>query len=1082
MGSDNGLNLVELKTGRFTSYKRSDGYPWDSIHSIGEDKTGNLWLGTNGGLAKFNPKTMAFRIYTKEDGIQGDMFYARNGITTRNGEMWFGGSQGMNSFFPEKVIDNPFIPPIRLTSIKQGGSEVNFGKAPEKLERISLNWKTNFFEFEFVALNYTNPQKNQYAYKLEGLDNDWYYSNHRNFGRYTAIPPGSYRLRLKGSNNDGLWNETGASLEIVVLPPFWQSGWFYALLVVLISLVILTVIFYLVKLNSEINDRKAAEDRLKESYDHLEELNIDLKRLDTLKDEFLANTSHELKTPLNGIIGLAESMIDGVTGPLNRRTIQNLNMISASGMRLTNLVNDILDFSKLRHKDLKLQIQAVGMKTLVDVVLVISQSLIGDRDLVLINRIPPEVPLVNADENRVQQIMFNLVGNAIKFTDSGTVSIESEMVNDFLLISVIDTGIGIPEKQQDRIFESFEQADGSVSREYGGTGLGLAVSRQLVELHGGTIGVESEAGTGSRFFFTLPISSNQAVTWEEPSPIAPEPEPSSLLQSTITAATADEDKVLSPQERDITDICPNILIVDDESVNLQVLSNHLSLQNYNVHQVNSGSKALEAINQAVESGQPYDMILLDVMMPRMSGYEVCQRLRDEYPLDQMPVIMLTAKNRTEDLVVGFESGANDYITKPISKLELLARLKNQKELKTLTDERIKNEDRLRRVKNELDNIINSMPSSLIGVNKEELVTHWNIKAVDITGIPAAEAVGKPLKETFPRLSAEIGRMKRSEKEQISQRDSRVVWKMGKNTRYFEIMIYPLQLDDSGGIVIRIDDVTEQVLIEETMIQNEKMLSLGGLAAGMAHEINNPLGGILQGAQTLERRLAADFERNQEFADKHNLDLNKMQAYLSDRGVYRFIEGIKESGERAARIIRNMLHFSRRSESNKSNVDLTELLDKTIELAWNDYDMNQKYDFRKIKIIKEYDPSPISLFVTETELEQVVLNLLRNSAYEMATRQPEKSSQIILRTRKEYETITIEIEDNGPGMDEETQKKIFDPFFTTKPPGKGTGLGLAVSFMIINAHHHGTLKVESELGKGATFIIKLPTVFPAEMHS
>ncbi|HEY9837333.1 MAG TPA: CHASE2 domain-containing protein, partial [Vampirovibrionales bacterium] len=397
----------------------------------------------------------------------------------------------------------------------------------------------------------------------------------------------------------------------------------------------------------------------------LEEKNQELKRLDGLKDEFLANTSHELRTPLNGIIGIADSLIDGVTGPLSEQTIFNLETITSSGRRLSHLVNDILDFSQLKHKNIELQLKPLDLRAIAQVVLNLSKPLIGDKTLELINAIPPDFSGVNADENRVQQILHNLVGNGIKFTESGFVEVSAKIVQDFVAITVTDTGIGIPPDKISRIFESFEQADGSTAREYGGTGLGLAIAKQLIELHQGTIEVESEVSKGSRFTFTLPRTTAPA----KPPVVHPEtlirtPTHASQLQSANPPILATEIHIAEGAEF-------KILIVDDEPINLQVLANTLSLQNYAITRAANGPKALEII----ENGFKPDLILLDVMMPRMTGYEVCEKIRQQFPAIDLPIVMLTAKNQVSDLVEGFNAGANDYLMKPFNKNELLTRIK-----------------------------------------------------------------------------------------------------------------------------------------------------------------------------------------------------------------------------------------------------------------------------------------------------------------------------------------------------------------------------------------------------------------------
>ncbi|HSH03255.1 MAG TPA: ATP-binding protein [Anaerolineae bacterium] len=413
--------------------------------------------------------------------------------------------------------------------------------------------------------------------------------------------------------------------------------------------------------------------RFSAAFDRVEELSLDLRdrnqrliQLDQLKDEFLANTSHELRTPLNGIIGLAESLLDGATGPLPTATQRNLNLIAASGRRLANLVNDILDFAKLKNHELTLQTKPIDMHTIADVVLVLSATLIGDKPVTLHNDIPPDPPLVLADENRIQQILYNLVGNAIKFTPQGEVRLTITTHPDHLAIHVQDTGIGIPPDKQTAIFESFTQADGSTARQFGGTGLGLSITKRLVELHGGHITLQSAPNHGSTFTFTLPTTTVTTTTPTTPTP------------TTATPATTTSPTLIPTLQTDapLPDLPPapshgyKILIVDDEPVNLQVLNNYLTLANYHVTQATSGLEALALLDK-----EHFDVLILDIMMPQMSGYEVCQELRTLHAPHELPVVMLTAKNQVTDLVESFQLGANDYLTKPFSKDELLTRIK-----------------------------------------------------------------------------------------------------------------------------------------------------------------------------------------------------------------------------------------------------------------------------------------------------------------------------------------------------------------------------------------------------------------------
>ena len=397
-----------------------------------------------------------------------------------------------------------------------------------------------------------------------------------------------------------------------------------------------------------------------------------LKRVDKLKDEFLANTSHELRTPLNGIIGLSESLYDRT---LEQDQKEDLSMIISSGRRLASLVNDILDFSKLKNFDIEIQRKPVDLYSLTEIVLRINAPLIHGKQILLENQIPTDLKAASGDENRLQQILNNLIGNAIKFTESGHVIINAVQKEETITVSVEDSGIGIPKDKWDIIFQEFQQADGSISREFAGTGLGLSISKRLAELHGGTMWFTSKEGIGSTFSFTLPISDEIA---EVP---AGTPTLARVAIETNNELMHIPENEISIKGGNHNKTINHILIVDDEPINHQVLKNHLSAEKYQVTMAMNGEDALKAL----ENGVKYDLVLLDVMMPRMNGYEVCQKIREKFMSSELPVIMVTAKNQVQDLVHGLNIGANDYLAKPFSKQELQARIKTQLDLNKIFD-------------------------------------------------------------------------------------------------------------------------------------------------------------------------------------------------------------------------------------------------------------------------------------------------------------------------------------------------------------------------------------------------------------
>jgi len=383
------------------------------------------------------------------------------------------------------------------------------------------------------------------------------------------------------------------------------------------------------------------------------------------------------------------------------------------------------------------------------------------------------------------------------------------------------------------------------------------------------------------------------------------------------------------------------------------------------------------------------------------------------------------------------------------------------------------EEELERVRQYLSNVFDSMPSILVGVDLQGSIIEWNLRAQEQTGYSVNQARGRFFGDVFPQLESQLEKMQQAIEQRQPMKSAHVITNVDNEPHYSDVMVYPLIANGVRGAVIRIDDVTARVRLEEMMVQTEKMLSVGGLAAGMAHEINNPLGAILQGCQNIVRRLSADLPKNSEVAKETGIDLQCLHQYLQARGILQFVNDIREAGTRAAKIVADMLAFSRRSEASFNPTSLPELLDTSVRLAGSDYDLKKKYDFRQIEIVRDYDPELDEVKCDKTEIEQVILNLLKNAAHAMADNPSQTEQSIILRTRKEPDFARIEIIDNGPGMDEAIRKRIFEPFFTTKEVGLGTGLGLSVSYFIITEQHNGNMTVESSPGKGTRFVIRLP---------
>ncbi len=401
--------------------------------------------------------------------------------------------------------------------------------------------------------------------------------------------------------------------------------------------------------------------------------------------------------------------------------------------------------------------------------------------------------------------------------------------------------------------------------------------------------------------------------------------------------------------------------------------------------------------------------------------------------------------------------------------------------KTIWSQVVERMDSLKQLRNLLANIVDSMPSMLIGVDTQGVVNLWNKQAEKNREISAEAACGQALEKVWPQFY-KIEELQAALQQGATRKLAKVPCQQGGNGCYYDITIYPLFEADVVGAVIRVDDVTERVLLEERIIQSEKMVSMGQLAAGMAHEINNPLAGVLQNIQVVNHRLTENTKANCDAAEAAGIEMTALADYLQRRDVGARLDAVMESGKRAAQLIDNMLSFSRRDNSSLVRSDLADLIDKSVELAASNYSLQRKFDFRLIDIQRDYDPSLPLVECNPVQIQQVVFNLLLNGADAMEQKLQsgrknagkfEYRPRFILRTKYLNRRACIEIEDNGPGLSEEAQKRLFEPFYTTKKIGEGTGLGLSICYFIITESHRGTLTVHSELNVGSRFTLELP---------
>ncbi|NCU04853.1 MAG: response regulator, partial [Chitinophagaceae bacterium] len=669
-----GLNRLNKSTGEFTHITAKEGLNNNVVYGLLIDDAGNIWGSTNNGIfcllkeRQDKQGKWLFRHFTKTSGLQDDEFNTGAYAKLPNGDLAFGGVNGLNIFNPATVLQSGFSPNVFITNILAGNEEVVPGdktgilkQAIEQSSSITLNHQQDILTLEFSSLDFTSPAQNKYRYQLIGIDKDWIESGTRRTATYLHLPPGHYTFKVQGSNSQGTWSNKIAELKIIVSPPWWRTWWAYVIYVLLIGFAARAYFLFRInkaKLQSQLHYEQQEAKRVKE--------------LDTLKTQLYANITHEFRTPLTVILGMANQ----VKAAPEKYLDNGVDMIVRNGKNLLNLVNEMLDLSKLEEGKMMLHLVNGDVIHFLRYVVESFQSLAAGQQKQFHFLSDVDELAVAYDAEKLRQIISNLLSNALKFTPAQgnvyvSISQEPTTKNNYttLVLKVKDTGIGIPENQLPHIFDRFYQLDNSHTRKAEGTGIGLALTKELVKLMNGTIAVKSPpigATKGTEFTITLPL---QKASVEDVAATVPV----QLKEPVIKLNAVSKETVLLNQNS-TTDETALILLVED---NVDVVAYTAScLPQYKLAVGKDGKEGFEIAAELIP-----DLIITDVMMPLIDGFEMCRRLRQDERTSHIPIIMLTAKADMQSKLEGLERGADVYLEKPFHKEELLLRIKKLLELR-----------------------------------------------------------------------------------------------------------------------------------------------------------------------------------------------------------------------------------------------------------------------------------------------------------------------------------------------------------------------------------------------------------------
>ena len=774
----NGLYCLPKNDTLFQHFMIKDGLPGHSILGILEDEKGLIWLSTNNGISKFNFSDKHFTNYNYSDGLENIEFNFNAFCKLQSGAMLFGGTKGFTIFQPNAILPTEFTPPVVLTQLKvqnqiqEPSKSGILTKALNETTHITLPYDKTSISIAFAALDYFSPNNNLFSYKLEGLDKEWITSSGKTEATYTIQKSGNYLFRLKAGNSDDVWNPKEKQLKIIALPPPWKSTFAYFLY----SLIVLGLGFAVFRF-LRLRHRLRLEQLTKEKQQELHEMKV----------RFFTNITHEFRTPLTLILGQLEELTN-FGANLNGNASSKLVSVKKNANRLLNLVNQLLTFRKLETDHIKIKAEQRDIVDFLDEIVQSFQNTAIDRGINLSINSPESNILVWFDYDKLEKVFFNLLSNAFKFSpDESEIRVSVEAKKQAVLVSIRDQGKGVSKDLHEQIFKRFYESEIPFKRSIKGSGIGLVISKQMVELHAGTIEVDSKKGQGATFIVRLPLG-NQHFKKDElmnaPSAIIEKIPVKSLKYikpsfPPLATSGPSEEKPPIPNE------ALKLLLVEDNQEILQYIAS-IFTDEYEIKTALNGKTGVKIAAKF----QP-DLIISDVMMPEMNGIEFCNFIKKDLRTSHIPIILLTANVTQEIKLNGLEIGADDYVTKPFDPKELKLRVKN------LANARIN-------LRNKFSRILNLSPTEITVTSADEEflknamdIIEKHIENVNFSVVQFASelAVSRPL--LFTKLKAITNqtpnnfiksiRLKRAAQllKQKKINVSEVAYKVGfKDPRYF----------------------------------------------------------------------------------------------------------------------------------------------------------------------------------------------------------------------------------------------------------------------------------------------------------